>query len=45
MSLRGWRRILEPIMGREVTKGEATEIRKFKALLEGTAPEAPVLST
>ena len=37
MSLRGWRRILEPIMGGEVSKGEATEIRRFKALLEGDA--------
>lgn len=37
MSLRGWRRILEPIMGGEVSKGEAAEIRKLKALLEGGA--------
>ncbi|MCI0344212.1 MAG: SRPBCC family protein [Chloroflexi bacterium] len=37
MSLRGWRRILEPIMGGEVTKGEAAEIRKLKTLLEGEA--------
>ena len=34
MSLLGWRRILEPFMGGEVSKGEATEIRRFKALLE-----------
>jgi len=34
MALRGWRRILEPMMGREVSKGEATEIRRFKVLLE-----------
>ena len=40
MSLRGWRRILEPIMGREVSKGEAAEIRKFKALLEADTAAA-----
>lgn len=45
MSLRGWRRILEPIMSREVGKGEATEILKFKALLEGDATLAPTLAS
>ena len=34
VSLRGWRRILEPAMAREVRDGEAAEIRTFKALLE-----------
>jgi len=34
MALRGWRRILEPMMGGEVSKGEAAEISKFKDLLE-----------
>jgi len=44
MSLRGWRRVLEPLMGGEVSKGEAAEILKFKALLEGDATRvaAPV---
>ncbi|MBI3747028.1 MAG: SRPBCC family protein, partial [Chloroflexi bacterium] len=43
MALRGWRRILEPMMGGEVSKGEATEIRQFKALLEHepTGPQDP----
>jgi uncharacterized protein YndB with AHSA1/START domain len=41
MSLRGWRRILEPIMGGEVRKGEAAEIRKLKALLEADPAAAP----
>lgn len=42
MSLRGWRRILEPIMGGEVRKGEAGEILKLKALLEARAGGDPV---
>jgi len=37
MSLRGWRRILEPLMSGEVSRGEAQEIAKFKALLENEA--------
>lgn len=37
MSLRGWRRILESMMGGEISKGEAAEIRKLKAVLEGDA--------
>ena len=45
MSVHGWRRILEPIMGGEVIKGEAAEIRKLKSLLERDAsaerPPAP----
>jgi uncharacterized protein YndB with AHSA1/START domain len=44
ISLRGWRRILEPLMAAEVTRGEAKEISRFKALLEGDADRvaAPV---
>jgi uncharacterized protein YndB with AHSA1/START domain len=34
MRLKGWRRILEPFMAGEVTKGEAEEARRLKALLE-----------
>jgi len=45
MSLRGWRRVLEPFMGGEVRKGEATEIRRFKALLEGDAARDPALTS
>lgn len=41
MSLRGWRRIFEPLMGGEVRRGEAAEIRKLKALLEGDAAAQP----
>jgi uncharacterized protein YndB with AHSA1/START domain len=41
LSLRGWRRILEPLMGREVDRGEAKEIRRFKLLLEGDAAQDP----
>jgi uncharacterized protein YndB with AHSA1/START domain len=39
MSLRGWRRILEPLVGREVSRGEVKEILRFKALLEGSAAQ------
>ena len=40
MSFLGWRRLLEPLMGGEVSRGEATEIRRFKALLEGADADA-----
>lgn len=32
--LHGWRRLLEPLMAREVGAGEAAEARRFKELLE-----------
>lgn len=35
--LRGWRRLLEPFMAREVQTGEQREIERLKALLEGEA--------
>jgi uncharacterized protein YndB with AHSA1/START domain len=34
ISLKGWRRVLEPVMAREVTAGEAKEAERLKALLE-----------
>jgi uncharacterized protein YndB with AHSA1/START domain len=34
MSLRGWRRLLEPVMGGEIRKGEASEAIRLKELLE-----------
>ena len=37
MSLRGWRRALEPLVGAEMSGGEAKEILKFKAMLEREA--------
>lgn len=39
--LRGWRRILEPVMGGEVRKGEAHEAERFKALLESETEVRP----
>ena len=36
----GWRRVLEPLMGREVRQGEAEEAKRFKALLEASPPPA-----
>ena len=34
--MRGWRRVLEPIVGRELRKVEAGELQRLKALLEGS---------
>ena len=34
MSLRGWRRLLEPVMGGEIRSGEAKEALRLKELLE-----------
>jgi hypothetical protein len=34
--MRGWRRLLEPIVAREVRRGEATELIRLKALLEAS---------
>lgn len=39
--LRGWRRLLEPIAGREVRRGEAAELVRLKALLESSPALAP----
>ena len=39
--LHGWRRLLEPIVAREVRRGEATELERLKALLEA-APASTV---
>ena len=46
MSLHGWRRALEPVLGAEMSSGEAKEILKFKAMLERDAapPATPGLS-
>lgn len=38
LRMRGWRRLLEPLIAREVRGGEAGEALKLKALLE-SAPE------
>lgn len=38
--LLGWRRILEPVVGREVRKGEAEELVQLKALLEASPAQA-----
>jgi uncharacterized protein YndB with AHSA1/START domain len=41
--LRGWRRLLEPIIAREVSRGEADELARMKSLLESpVAPSAGV---
>ena len=37
LALKGWRRILEPIARRELGGGEAREVLRLKALLEGDA--------
>jgi len=42
LQLRGWRRLLEPIMAREVRTGEAAEALRLKAILEAAPdPAAP----
>jgi uncharacterized protein YndB with AHSA1/START domain len=40
MGLKGWRRLLEPLMAGEVRNGEAEEARRLKALLEAEPPAA-----
>jgi uncharacterized protein YndB with AHSA1/START domain len=40
LRLRGWRRLLEPLMGHEVRRGEAAEALRLKALLEATPGSA-----
>ena len=41
--IRGWRRLLEPIIAREVSRGEADELARMKTLLESaTAPAVAV---
>jgi uncharacterized protein YndB with AHSA1/START domain len=35
VGLKGWQRLLEPFMGGEIRRGEAAELGKLKALLEG----------
>jgi hypothetical protein len=37
VGLKGWQRLLEPFMGGEIKRGEAAELGKLKALLEGPA--------
>ena len=39
MSLHGWRRVLEPMVAREVTGGEAKEVLRLRDLLEATNVE------
>ncbi len=42
LRMRGWRRLLEPLAGREVRNGEAAEAVRLKALLEAAPdPAAP----
>ena len=42
--LRGWRRLLQPIIAREVARSEAEELVKLKAILEGApTPAAPAV--
>ncbi len=44
--LRGWRRLLEPLVAREAARGEAGEALRLKALLEAPGPaEAGAPST
>jgi uncharacterized protein YndB with AHSA1/START domain len=43
LRLLGWRRLIEPLMAREVRQGEAEEARRLKALLE-SAPDPPTPS-
>ena len=38
--LRGWRRVLQPIVSREVSRGEAAELDRMKAILETAPPPA-----
>ncbi len=38
--LRGWWRILQPIVAREVRRGEAAELEKLKAILEASPATA-----
>jgi uncharacterized protein YndB with AHSA1/START domain len=48
MSLRGWRRLLEPVMGGEIRNGEAKEALRLKELLEAeptAASDAAATST
>ena len=42
MSLLGWRRVLEPVMGGEIRNGEAKEATRLKELLEQEAAAAAV---
>jgi hypothetical protein len=44
ISLLGWRRVLEPLLGREVRAGEATEAERFRALLEAEVA-SPAMAT
>jgi len=48
MSLRGWRRLLEPVIGGEIRNGEAKEAIRLKELLEAeptAGPNAAATST
>ena len=42
--IRGWRRLLEPIIAREVSRGEAGELVRMKSLLESVATPAAAVS-
>jgi uncharacterized membrane protein len=44
MALRGWRRILEPLMAAEARSGEAAELRRLKERLETAALPVPAAS-
>ena len=44
LRLRGWRRLLEPLVAREVRQGEAGEAVRLKALLEA-APDSGAQAT
>jgi len=39
--LLGWRRVLEPIVAREIRNGEAAELPRLKALIEASPAGAP----
>ncbi|MEO5705268.1 MAG: SRPBCC family protein [Candidatus Limnocylindrales bacterium] len=41
IGLKGWRRLLEPLMAGEIRNGEAAEARKLKALLEAMPVAGP----
>ena len=42
--VRGWRRLLEPILAREVSRGEADELARMKSLLESASAPAAAVS-
>ena len=45
ITMRGWRRILEPLLRAEVQAGERKEVERLKALVEGAAASARGMAT